>query len=68
MKTNELGASLAEVLNNYHHPLFEVAFQMIDDKEFYIAKPNKYTTTTNGNNGRRMQRTNTSLHEDSSEV
>jgi hypothetical protein len=59
---------MAEVLNNYHHPLFEVAFQMIDDKEFYIAEPNKYTTTTNGNNRRGVRRADTSVYENHQEA
>lgn len=43
--------SLAEILNNYDHPLFDVAFQMLEDKEFYIDKQsNKRPTTVDGGN------------------
>lgn len=58
LKISKLGAPIAEVLNNYNHPLFEVAFQMIDDKEFYNGrKSTKHTTTTDDNYSRRMWRT-----------
>ena len=64
LKISELGAPIAEVLNNYNHPLFEVAFQMIDDKEFYNGrKKTKFSSAVNGNNCRRVRRTNASVHE-----
>ena len=34
MKISELDNSIADILQNYNHPLFERAFQMIDDNEF----------------------------------
>lgn len=38
MKTNEVVEhDLAEILNNYGHPLFDVAYSMLEDKEFYIV-------------------------------
>ena len=37
MKTNEIEDTLAEILQNYNHPLFEVAYSMLDDKDFYTV-------------------------------
>lgn len=34
MKISELDSSIAEILQNYNHPLFERAFQMIEDEQF----------------------------------
>lgn len=40
MKTTDNDNTLAEVLNNYNHPLFDVAYAMLEDKEFYIVDKN----------------------------
>ena len=37
MKINEIENTLAEILQNYNHPLFDTAFSMIDDKDFYTV-------------------------------
>jgi hypothetical protein len=34
LKISELDSSIAEILQNYNHPLFERAFQMIEDEQF----------------------------------
>ena len=34
LKISELDTSIAEILQNYNHPLFERAFQMIADEQF----------------------------------
>jgi len=34
LKISELDTSIAEILQNYNHPLFERAFQMIEDEQF----------------------------------
>jgi len=64
LKTKELGTDLAEILNNYNHPLFDKAFQMIDDKEFYDGKfTNKHTTAIDGDNSRGVPTTYSIVYE-----
>lgn len=41
MKISELDSSIADILQNYNHPLFEQAFQMIDDNEFTEEEDDK---------------------------
>lgn len=64
MKTKDIGSELAEILNNYNHPLFEMAFQLIDDKEFHDGKEsNQHIATTDGDNSRRVCGTVSSMYE-----
>jgi hypothetical protein len=34
MKTSDVESEFVDVLNNYNHPLFEIAYQMLDDSKF----------------------------------
>jgi len=56
--------NIAEILNNYNHPQFEMAFQMIEEKNFETdGNTNQQPTTTHGNHSGRMRRANPSMHE-----
>jgi hypothetical protein len=38
MKTTDIDSSIVDILNNYNHPLFEIAYQMLDDSKFLIEQ------------------------------
>lgn len=40
MKTTDVDSSMSDVLNNYNHPLFEIAYQMLDDSNFLKEQEN----------------------------
>ena len=70
MKISEVnGTPISEILNNYLHPLFEEAFQMIEEKNFEKNRnTNQLTATTDGDNGGRVRRTDSSMYEIFEEV
>ena len=65
MKIQDIdGVKISEILQNYNHPMFERAFQMIEEKNFETdGNTNQHSTTTDGDNRRRVRRTNPSMHE-----
>jgi len=65
MKIQDIdGVKISEILQNYNHPMFERAFQMIEEKNFETdGNTNQHSTTTDGNNRRRVRRTDPSMHE-----
>jgi hypothetical protein len=63
------GVNIAEILQNYHHPLFEMAYQMIEEKNFETdGNTHKHFATANGDNGGRVRRTDSSMYEIFEEV
>ena len=65
MKIQDIdGVKISEILQNYNHPMFERAFQMIEEKNFEtVGNTNQHTSTTNGDNCRGVRRTDPSMHE-----
>lgn len=65
MKVQDIdGVKISEILQNYNHPMFERAFQMIEEKNFETnGNTNQQLATTNGNYSRRVRRANTGMHE-----
>ena len=65
MKIQDIdGVKISEILQNYNHPMFERAFQMIEEENFETdGNTNQHSTTTDGDNSRGVRRANPSMHE-----
>lgn len=65
MKIQDIdGIEISDILQNYNHPMFERAFQMIEEENFEADRnTNQHTSTTDGDNRRGVRRTDSSMHE-----
>lgn len=64
MKIKEIDERFVEILQDYEHPHWHTAYQMIEEENFETdGNTNKQSTATDGDNSRGVWRAYASLHE-----